>query len=249
MNRIPSAPARTPHAATHRTSHARSTMTNAAFPHVRRLVRVSAFGVLLGVVMLAGSVGCAGKARSASPSTADRIAAMEQATQLAAQSQQAFARKDWNNAISYAQQAVVLNPGFGAAWNNLGLAFMSRAQGTDYLAAQQAFQQAVSLLPADPTPARNLGVLYEQRGFASDALQYYNQALDIDENDIPSLRGLTKAGLLTHATDPLHLDRLKRAQLMETDPRWLEIIRRERLRIENELREKHSNDDDVRRPE
>lgn len=223
-------------------------MTNALLVDVRRHARIATRGMLV-VLSVAALSACAGRARSVGSTTGDRIAAMEQATQLAAQSQQAYARKDWNNAIAYAQQAVVVNPGFGAAWNNLGLAFMARAQGTDYLAAQQAFQQAVSLLPSDPTPARNLGVLYEQRGFASDALRYYNQALDIDENDIASLRGLTKAGLLTHATDPLHLDRLKRAQLIETDKQWLEIIKRERLRIENELRDARSSDDEVRKPE
>jgi tetratricopeptide (TPR) repeat protein len=188
---------------------------------------------------VAGMAGCSSHRPSGATSTAERIANMEQATQLASQAQVAMANKDWDKAISLSQQSVVQNPNFGAAWNNLGLAFMGRAKGTDYLAAQQAFQQAVSLLPGDPTPSRNLGVLYEQRGFAEDALRYYNQALSIDENDRDALRGSAKAGFLTHATDPLHLDRLRRAQLIETDKQWLEFIKRERIRVENEIAERN----------
>ncbi len=168
----------------------------------------------------------------------DRAQRINESRQLAAQGQSALRSKDYDDAIKYTQQAVTVNPDFGAAWNNLGLAFMQRGRDNDYIAAQQSFQKAASLLPSDPTPYRNLGLLYQSRGFEEDALRNFENALLINEYDIQSLRGATQSIKLLHKADPVTLDRLRRAQMIETDPAWLDIIKRERIRVQNELDER-----------
>lgn len=168
----------------------------------------------------------------------DRAARISESRQLAARGQSALRSKNYDEAISFTQQAVAMNPDFGAAWNNLGLAFMQRGRDTDYIAAQQSFQKAAGLLPSDPTPYRNLGLLYQARGFEEDALRNFENALLVNEYDIQSLRGATQSIKLLRKSDPLTLDRLRKAQMIETDPKWLEIIKRERIRVQGELDER-----------
>jgi tetratricopeptide (TPR) repeat protein len=196
------------------------------------------FHALVGALLfvLAGPLAaCKVAPRSDSDSRAQRIS---EARKLAARGQAALKDNDLDGAIQFSQQALALNPDFGAAWNNLGLAFMRRGKDTDFIAAQQAFQSAASVLPSDPTPYRNLGILYQQRGFEDDALRNFENALGIDENDIESLRGATRSIMLLKKSDQMTLQRLKRAQMIETDKEWREIIIRERIRVENDIEER-----------
>lgn len=173
--------------------------------------------------------------------TNNYAARINESRELAARGQAALRSKNYDEAIKYTQQAVSVNPDFGAAWNNLGLAFMQRGRDTDYIAAQQSFQKAAGLLPSDPTPYRNLGLLYQARGFEDDALRNFENALLVNEYDIQSLRGATQSIKLLRKADPLTLDRLRKAQMIETDPTWLDIIKRERIRVQNELDERAKN--------
>jgi Flp pilus assembly protein TadD len=104
--------------------------------------------------------------------------------------------------------------------------------------AGQALQRAASLMPTDPKPLRNLGILYQQRGFEAEALKHFEDALLIAPNDIDSLRGAAASVKLLKKTDAITLDMLKRAQMIETDPTWRDLIMRERIRVENELEER-----------
>lgn len=203
-------------------------------------LRLVPLRTLLAVATLALplTVSLAGCKVSPRPGTDNRAQRISEARALAARGQAALKDNDLNNAINYSQQAVAINPDFGAAWNNLGLAFMRRGKDTDFIAAQQAFQSAASVLPSDPTPYRNLGILYQQRGFEEDALRNFENALGIDENDIESLRGATRSIMLLKKSDQMTLQRLKRAQMIETDKEWREIIIRERIRVENEIEER-----------
>ena len=108
---------------------------------------------------------------------------------------------------------------------------------TALVQAGQAFNQAATLLHDDPTPFRNLGLLYQYRGFGEQSLEHFVNALRIDPYDLESLRGATWAGKVLHKSDPAALERLQRAQMIENDPKWRDIITRERIRVENDIRE------------
>jgi tetratricopeptide (TPR) repeat protein len=168
----------------------------------------------------------------------DRAAILSEARSLAARAQSAEKSGNLDQAIDLYQQSLALSPDFGAAWNNMGLALMKRGRDVDWIAAQQSFQKAAGALPSDATPYRNLGILYQQRGFEEDALRNFESALAVDPNDIDSLRGAAVSGKFLRTSDQSALDRLRRAQMMETDPTWRELILNERIRVENEIEER-----------
>jgi tetratricopeptide (TPR) repeat protein len=199
---------------------------------------VLAYSALCAAILLAACSkpkGTPGNAGAVADAGSARVL---EATSLAAQAQNAQAAGDLSKAVTLYKQSVDLYPSIGAAWNNLGIALMQRGQEADFVAAAQAFQRAGNLLPTDPTPARNLGLLYQSRGFEEDALRYFEQALDIDPNDIDSLRGAAVSGKNLRRADEISLERLRLAQLRESDPKWRDIIQRERVRVEQDLAEK-----------
>ena len=184
-----------------------------------------------------GLASCAARpVRTAQPPDS-RAEQHAKALDLFGQGQRARGAGNLDRAIECYRMSIANNPDLGAVWNNLGLALMDRGTESDFVASGQAFTQAASLLPRDATPYRNLGVLYDTRGFAEDALKHFESALAVNEYDIESLRGATRAGKVLHKSDPAALDRLRRAQMVETDPAWREIILRERIRVEADLKE------------
>jgi tetratricopeptide (TPR) repeat protein len=178
---------------------------------------------------------CASRPRANAPAGWQDSSA--QGYELASQARAAEGRGDLDKAIELYTRSAGASPDVGAVWNNLGIALMSRGRGNDFVDAGSAFQHAASLLPTDPTPYRNLGLLYQRRGFGEESLRYFEQALVINPQDLDSLRGAARAGKLLRTTSHEALDRLRRAQMIETDPRWLELIKLERIRVESDLRD------------
>jgi tetratricopeptide (TPR) repeat protein len=190
------------------------------------------------IVLLAGGAmsGCSNRPRS-NPAE-DRQRSLGEAVTLANRGQSAMKAGEYTKAIELFTQSIQAAPDFGASWHELGLAHMKRGVDDDYMKAGQALQRAASLMPTDPKPLRNLGILYQQRGFEAEALKHFEDALLIAPNDIDSLRGAAASVKLLKKTDAITLDMLKRAQMIETDPTWRDLIMRERIRVENELEER-----------
>lgn len=189
-------------------------------------------------LMLAANMHIACAPRSAGPRQLPSVAqSIDEARSLAARGQAAHDAGKLDDAIELYRGAVRAYPEFGAAWNNMGTALMARAGQGDFVEAQQALQRAAAILPDDPTPSRNLGLLYQQRGFAKDACAHFEQALEIDPFDRDSLRGFVACGKQLRRADVKLLEVCKRAKLSESDPAWRAIMDREYLRIENDLRE------------
>jgi tetratricopeptide (TPR) repeat protein len=189
-------------------------------------------------LLVAGAGGCAGGKRGASMAEATPEQRAAQSFELAKRAQAAYAKGDLDASISLYRDSVMTNPDFGAAWHNLALALTQRKGDSDFVAAADAYKRALALLPSDPTPVRNLAMLYAERGWGEDALQYVQRALDIDPNDRDSLRLLAKVGRDLRTATPLHLDMLRRGQLAEADPNWEKLFAKERIRVENDLRER-----------
>lgn len=180
---------------------------------------------------------CAGQPRSHGAVPDTRSQATAKSRELASQAQSAEKNGNLDKAIDLYRMSLATNPDFGAAWNNLGLALWKRAKDTDIVQAGQAFMQSATLLHDDPTPYRNLGLLYQFRGREEQALEHFENALRVDPYDLESLRGATRSAKILHKADPAALERLQRAQMIENDPKWRDIITRERIRVENDLRE------------
>lgn len=202
-------------------------------PAARVALTAASFAALLLLSACAGS-----GSRSTNEISPDQR--MAQSLQFAKQGQAQHAKGDLNSAIASYQDAVAMNPDFGAAWHNLALALAQRSGDSDFVAAANAYKRAAALLPSDPTPLRNLAMLYHDRGWGEDALQYVQRALDIAPQDRDSLRLLAKVGRDLRTATPLHLDSLRRAQLSEVEPNWRTLISKERIRVENDLRERRN---------
>ncbi|MFO0830234.1 MAG: hypothetical protein U0637_00185 [Phycisphaerales bacterium] len=196
-----------------------------------------ASAVLAGLTIALSLGACAHQVRTATPPPDARTQNAGKARELAAQAESAAKDGKLDHAIELYRMSLANYPDFGAAWNNLGLLLWKRAQGTDIMQAGQAFTQAAAILHDDPTPYRNLGHLYQARGFSEQALEHFANALKVDPYDLDSLRGAATAGKVLHKSDAAALERLQRAQMIENDPKWRDIITRERIRVENDLRE------------
>ncbi|MCA9279934.1 MAG: tetratricopeptide repeat protein [Phycisphaeraceae bacterium] len=133
------------------------------------------------------------------------------------------------------KNSLELLPDLGAAWNNLGLIYMTQDRT---LEADAAFRAAADAMPTDPRPLVNLGILLHRRGHATQARTAFLNALQRDPNHVEALRGAYVADVALRTTDEEMLDRVSRALLIERDPVWLEKYRYEKLRIEQALREK-----------
>lgn len=160
---------------------------------------------------------------------------LRDAASLAAGAEKAQQAGQHERAIELGRQAVTLQPSLGAAWNNLGISLMETQQNLD---AVQAFVRAAELLPADPKPYENLGLLYMRVGWSEDALRYYGLALERDPYSLPALRGGVAAAKGLLRSEPEGLERCKRGLLVEKDPAWRRLFDTERVRINAELAER-----------
>ena len=83
-------------------------------------------------------------------------------------------RQKWGDATDALRQAIAADPGFGPAQNNLGITQM---QLDHPLAAATAFGRAADLMPREPGPRDNLGLVFESAGRFDDAVRYYDAAV------------------------------------------------------------------------
>jgi tetratricopeptide (TPR) repeat protein len=196
--------------------------------------------IALLAVLLSGvaAIGCAASKPQSPAPTIPTDEDLRKARALAEQAQAAMVKGEHGRAIQLFNQAIQLRPDLGSAWNNLGLALWDRGTDLDYIQAAEAFRRAADLLPTDERPYHNLGVLYDERGFADEAHRYFNLALERNPNSVDSLRGSVRAAKLLLKSDEEGLARVSRALMIETDPKWREIQEFERLRIQHDLAER-----------
>jgi tetratricopeptide (TPR) repeat protein len=197
-------------------------------PTDRSTIRWSSAGVLATLFLLAG---CAGEhfappAGADAPSTQDRIAL---ARRLAAEAQVADNQKRTDDAISLYQQSINTYRDIPAAWHNLGVLYMNKGEN---MQAAEVFKTAADLSPGDPRPLYNIGVIWERQGYLKDALRYYNDALQREENFLPALETSIYLEHVLNSSNETTEDRLKRAMLLERNPEWRRWFEKEQIRLE-----------------
>lgn len=84
---------------------------------------------------------------------------------------------DIAKAIDYYRIAIVENPQYHKAYNNLGLLYLGQKK---YTMATDCLETANELCPGDVEPIVNLGNAYYQQQDMGGALQYYEQVADIN---------------------------------------------------------------------
>jgi len=146
----------------------------------------------------------------------------------------AAAKGDSAGAIRHYRQAILLDGDRYVAWNNLGVELMNDG---NYLDAVAALKVAADLSPRDPRPVANIGLAYQEMGWAQDALDHYNEALMRDENFLDALRGFAHAEETLGQGSLQSLERIKRALMIEKDEQWRDFFQRRRFRVEALLRQ------------
>jgi tetratricopeptide (TPR) repeat protein len=142
------------------------------------------------------------------------------------------------DAIEKYKAAIKKHPGFGEAWNNLGLALERDNNRYD---AQQAYVRASELMPQDPKPMDNLGVLYMNTNLPEDALKYFEKALERVPQYLPSIRGAVRAAQLIDRSEESDLARIKMGLRLETDPKWRHLFQRQLARVQADLEDRDRN--------
>jgi tetratricopeptide (TPR) repeat protein len=106
-----------------------------------------------------------------------------------------FALRQYEEAITDYSAAILLEPRFGAAYNNRAL--VRAIRGSDLVKALGDSDEALKLLPINLDVHVTRGFIYLKLGDPALALHEYNAALDIDPNLAVSLygRGLAKINL------------------------------------------------------
>jgi tetratricopeptide (TPR) repeat protein len=82
----------------------------------------------------------------------------------------------WEDAIEAYRRVVALDPGYAAAWNNLGLLLHRLGRYDD---ARHAYARALEHDPRCAEAAYNLGSLDEDCGDVEQAVGHYRRALDV----------------------------------------------------------------------
>ncbi len=166
--------------------------------------------------------------RDASRMRQEEAEAAKQCLALVREGQRLEKLKKTDQAIKLYREAVEVYPESPFAWNNLGRLFMQRQENME---AATAFEQAARLSTADPVPVHNLGTLYESMGWENDAQRYYTEALQRDPNYVPSLRRSVWLDVSYNKVTDLTEQRLKRALMLNKDPKWQELLLRAKVRM------------------
>ncbi len=205
----------------------------------RRAAR--ALATLASGLLLAGacalSTGCASSTGQSNqpgedtgPTLADLEVRIAEATELWEQGLRAEMAEEEELALNLYRQSVQAFQGWGPAWHNLGVIHIRRGER---LEAVQALLRAADLMPTDPHPVHNLGVLYEPFD-PRRAKERYTEALGRNEMFLPSLRRIVVLDQRYHWWDENSDQRIRTGLLLEQDPDWIALFQRAQTLVKDE---------------
>jgi Flp pilus assembly protein TadD len=106
------------------------------------------------------------------------------------QAADAIDKSDFLAAEKLLNQAILIDPEFGPAHNNLGVVYYN--QSKIYVAAEQ-FLLAAALMPRNAEPRNGLGLVFESSGRLDDAVAYYDRARALDPGNVIYLGNSARA--------------------------------------------------------
>jgi len=165
---------------------------------------------------------------------AERERAERRSLQVGADGEEHLAQGELARAEEKFVEALRLDPRSYSAWNNLGVVRMKQK---NYQGAIEAFTRAGELSPTDPRPPANAGLAFQEAFYDKRAIEQFAEALRRDRNWLPALRGSVVSSRRLYAYDETALEIVNRGLLIERDEQWRRVFEREKIRIQNALRE------------
>jgi Tfp pilus assembly protein PilF len=176
------------------------------------------------------ATGCGGRDASIDYSTTARDPRRntERAQELNRRAVELLEAGEWQEAEATLRRALVADVTYGPAHNNLGKAFFH--QGRLYVAAWE-FQYAAKLMPDQPEPKNNLGLVLEAAGKLDEAVNVYDEAVDLESDNVQFLGNLARARLRRGDEGPEVKQLLQALILRETRPQWLQWAKEHLARL------------------
>lgn len=134
-----------------------------------------------------------------------------------------------DEALSQYRKALELNDKLYAAWNNMGQLLLTEG---NYADAVSAYQIASGLEPSDPRPEYNIGLAYQQVGWAQDSYDHFETSLARDPNYMPALHGIIRSAEMLGLGDPSIMNHIRNAQLREMDDQWKSYLSTQFYRVQ-----------------
>lgn len=124
--------------------------------------------------------------------------------------------------------AIEADPLYGPAHNDLGMIDFRQQR---YYEAAVHFRNAVKLLPRQPQPINNLGLVLERSGKLSAAEKYYSQAVGLDPENLEYIGNLARARIGLGLKDDQTQQLLVKVVLRDPRNDWVEWARNELRRF------------------
>ena len=156
-------------------------------------------GLMTGLAMVVGLLGCASTPRQPSPYTSLSADARDtvEAERLHREAS-ALMGTDPERAEALLREALTADLFYGPAHNNLGVLHLRAGRLYD---AAGEFEWACKLMPGQPDPRVNLALVLESAGRTHDAIDAYATALEIAPGYLPAIQGMASLQLRTGNAD------------------------------------------------
>jgi len=141
----------------------------------------------------------------------------EKAATLTAQALKAVEEGELEQAEQLLRDALTSDVMYGPAHNNLGQLYYQQKR---YYEAAWEFQYAIRLMPHQPIPRNNLGLVFEATGQLDAAAEQYGLAVAEEPDNAQLLGNLASARIRRGDTGPEVRELLQQIVIKDTRPDW-----------------------------
>jgi len=148
-----------------------------------------------------------------------------------AQTDQAFAlieNRHFDQAEEQLKKALVADPLYGPAHNDLGLIYFHRE---DLYNAAWEFENAAKLMPQQAAPVNNLGLVLEKGDKLAEAEKSYSSAVELDPDNTEYAGNYARARIRLGERDDTTRKLLELVILKDRRPEWVTWAREQASRI------------------
>lgn len=192
-------------------------------------MRCSIADYLLIATLLLAASGCSTSPPSTQPSGEYRTVTLDprRNTEAAHNANQAgldhLDKGQIDKAIQAFKAALTADVTFGPAHNNLGKVYYAQR---DFYQAAWEFEYAIKLMPGQPEPRNNLGLVYEAVGKIDEAVNCFDEALRSAPDNPHFIGNAARARVLRGDRTNELRELLSKLILRDTRPDWVAWARR-----------------------